>query len=137
MINQTWRELHKENFNIIRQTFRKLNLSLAVNKWEDKELWIKDILNVEVENWKLSTNQSKTEMKALNDPVEMNETDSVEMNETDPVDMNEADSVEMNEANEIEMMKKEYVLKKENQDISIDESERDSDNELENEKRQK
>jgi hypothetical protein len=35
------------------------------------------------------------------------------------------------------MMKKKYVLKKKNQSISIDESERDSDNEIENEKRQK
>ncbi len=120
-INQTWRELHKENFNLIRQTFRKLSLSLAMNESKDKELWIKDILNVEVENWRLSINQPKTEMKALNDFVEMNETDSVEMNET----------------NEIEMMKKKYVLKKKNQSISINEIERDNDNQLEDEKEQK
>ncbi len=120
-VDQTWRELHKENFNLIRQTFRKLSLFLTINESKDKELWIKNSLNVEVENWRLSIDQSNTKMKALNDFIEMNETDSVEMNET----------------NEIEMMKKKYVLKKKNQSISIDESERDNNSELENEKEQK
>ncbi len=92
-----------------------------MNESKDKELWIKDILNVKVENWRLLIDQSKTKMKAMSDFIEMNE----------------IDFVEMNEINEIEMMKKKYVLKKKNQNISINKSERDNDNKLENEKKQK
>lgn len=56
-VGQAWRELHAEHAPLIRQTFRKLGLSLAVDRSEDSELSIKDIPNVEVGDWKLLAGQ--------------------------------------------------------------------------------
>ena len=72
-VGQAWRELHTKHASLIRQTFRKLGLSLAVDGSEDEELSIKDIPNVQVGDWALSVNQE--------DIQEVRESDS-DVNET-------------------------------------------------------
>ena len=51
-MGQPWRDLHAEQASLIRQTFRKLGLSLAVDGSEDEELSIKDIPNIQVGHWR-------------------------------------------------------------------------------------
>jgi hypothetical protein len=65
-VEQTWRELHLQNSQLIQQTFRKLGLSLAVNKSKDDEFWIKNVPNVKVSDWTLQDNQKKKKMKMKN-----------------------------------------------------------------------
>ena len=56
-VGQAWRDIHRENASLIRQTFRKLGLSLAIDGSEDNELSIKDIPDVKVGEWRLSAGQ--------------------------------------------------------------------------------
>ena len=56
-MGQAWRDIHRENASLIRQTFRKLGLSLAIDGSEDNELSIKDIPDVKVGEWRLSAGQ--------------------------------------------------------------------------------
>ena len=56
-VGQAWRDIHRENASLIRQTFRKLGLSLAIDGSEDNELSIKDIPDVKVGKWRLSAGQ--------------------------------------------------------------------------------
>lgn len=67
-IGQAWREFHQNSSHIIRQTFRKLGLSLAVDGSEDAELSIKDLPNIEVGDWRLTGTEAEPE-----DPVEIDE----------------------------------------------------------------
>ena len=53
-IGQTWRKFHHDNPDLIRKTFRKLRLFFAINESENDEIWIKNILDVKVRNWKRS-----------------------------------------------------------------------------------
>ena len=57
LVGQAWRELHTKHASLIRQTFRKLGLSLAIDGSEDEELSIKDIPNIQVADWTLPSNQ--------------------------------------------------------------------------------
>lgn len=52
-VGQAWHELHAKQSELIRQTFRKLGLSLPVDGSEDEEISIKDMPNIEVGDWKL------------------------------------------------------------------------------------
>ncbi|MCJ1468160.1 hypothetical protein MMC07_006788 [Pseudocyphellaria aurata] len=59
-----------DNSNLIRKTFRKLGLSLAIDGSEDDELWVKDIPDIEVGDWRRSDGHE--EVKPDN-PIEVDE----------------------------------------------------------------
>lgn len=67
-VGQAWREFHQENPDLIRQTFRDLGLSLAVDGSEDTELKFRDISNIEVGDWRLIRKEVEPD-----DPVEIDE----------------------------------------------------------------
>lgn len=69
-VGQAWRELHKDNGDLIRQTFRKLGLSLTVDGSEDTELKIRDLPNIEVGDWHLEEDEEEVQP---DDPVEIDE----------------------------------------------------------------
>ena len=70
-VGQAWRELHAEKSDLIRSTFRKLGLSLAVDGSEDVELSIKDLPGMEVGDWRLTTDQVNEQL--VENPVEIDE----------------------------------------------------------------
>ena len=45
-VGQAWQELHAEQSHLIIKAFRKVGLSLAVDGFEDSELYVKDIPNI-------------------------------------------------------------------------------------------
>lgn len=45
-VGQAWRELHAEQSHLIIKAFRKVGLSLAVDGFEDSELYVKDISDI-------------------------------------------------------------------------------------------
>lgn len=69
-MRQTWKEFHQQNLDIIRQTFKKLGLSLIVDESENEKFSIKNISDIEIENWRL-TKKKKSE------PNESNEIDEI------------------------------------------------------------
>ena len=68
-VGEAWIRLHKEKGHVIRDTFRKLGLSLAVDGSEDHELSIKDINDLEVGDWRLPASTTEDVYNAL-DPTE-------------------------------------------------------------------
>ncbi len=118
-VSQTWREFHKKNSDVIRQTFKKLELSLTIDESEDHELFIKNILDVTVEDWRLAKDQHEEIIDDLIDSKEMNEMNELKMIEND----------EIKKSNE----ETKYVRKNElSEHEKDDEDERNSDNELKN-----
>ena len=67
-VGQAWRELHTQQADVIRQTFRKLGLSLAVDGSEDHEISVKDIPGLEVGDWRLPLDQE--DAQEVEEPVE-------------------------------------------------------------------
>lgn len=65
-IDEIWTRLHKEKRHVIRDTFRKLDLSLIVDDFEDHELNVKDINDLKVENWRLSASTIENVYNSLN-----------------------------------------------------------------------
>ncbi len=116
-VNQTWRKFHKKNSDVIRQTFRKLELSLAINESEDHELFIKNIFDVIVEDWRLAKDQHEEIINDLIDSKEMNEMNELKMIEND----------EIKKSNEEAKYVREDELSEHEKD---DEDERNSDSEL-------
>lgn len=70
-VGQAWRELHAEKGELIRQTFRKLGLSLAVDGSEDAEISIRDLPGMEVGDWRLPSDQ--IDEQQVDDPDEIDE----------------------------------------------------------------
>ena len=68
-VGEAWTKLHKEKGHVIRETFRKLGLSLAVDGSEDHEISVKDINDLEVGDWRLSDTTTEDVYNAL-DPTE-------------------------------------------------------------------
>ena len=60
-VGQAWTELHKDHGELIRQTFRRVGLSLAVDGSEDREIKVKDIPDIEVGDWHLNLPASMQE----------------------------------------------------------------------------
>lgn len=60
-VKKVWQELHQEGTELIWRTFWKLDFSLEIDGFKDEELSIKDILNIEVGNWRLNTTSSSDE----------------------------------------------------------------------------
>lgn len=116
-VGQAWREFHKKNPGLIRKTFRKLGLSLAIDGSEDDELWVKNIPDVEVGDW-----------RRYDEEDEVASMHSAEME--DPT--NEIDQDGENEA----IREMEYVLNGMGGDEVENEKNRNSDNELENDEQQ-
>lgn len=73
-VGQAWRELHAEQSGLIRRTFRKLGLSLAVDGSEDEEISIKDVPDIEVGDWRL-TNPDDNEEQDVQEPESEGEED--------------------------------------------------------------
>ena len=75
-VGQAWRELHAQQGPLISNTFRKLGLSLAVDGSEDAEISVKDIPDLEVGDWRLSSDQEDVQ-----EVEEVIESTTVETNE--------------------------------------------------------
>ena len=75
-VGQTWKEFHKKTPELIRQTFRKLRMSLAVDESENDELSIKYIPNVKVNDWRRYEEEDKVtsinsaDMEDLTDEID-------------------------------------------------------------------
>ena len=52
-MSQAWREFHKDliKSELIYKTFHQVELFLAVDESKDHELWIKNISDVQIEDW--------------------------------------------------------------------------------------
>lgn len=110
-VGQAWREFHRDNPGLIRQTFRKLGLSLAIDGSEDDEIWIKDIPDVKMGDWRRFDQEEDVELIDSND--ENNE--AIEATN------------QMNQA----MQEMEYVMREEGGVEVENEENRRSDSELE------
>lgn len=64
-VGQAWGEVHAQQSSLIRQTFRKLGLSLAVDGSEDHEISVKKKSNIEVGDWKLAQEMPGEEPEAM------------------------------------------------------------------------
>jgi hypothetical protein len=53
--------MFQHHSSLIRQTFRKLDLALAVDESKDDELLIKDISDVKMSDWRLFTDQENVQ----------------------------------------------------------------------------
>ena len=108
-VGQAWRELHIEKSELIRQTFRKLGLSLAVDGSEDNELSIRDLPGIVVGDWRLKGDQADEQQ--VEEPEEIDQVTENANSGNKPVDP-------------------EYVL--DDGRSEVEEDERNSDSELEN-----
>lgn len=70
-VGQAWRELHANQGELIRQRFRKLGLSFAVNGSEDAELSIRDLAGIVVGDWKFTSGQINEPQ--IKDAIEVDE----------------------------------------------------------------
>ena len=107
-VGQAWRALHSQHTSTIRQTFRNLGLSLAVDGSEDEEIKVKDIPGLEVGDWRVHDDQE-------------------DIQEMEEVDM-EAEGVEGNHE-DIQNAEREFVFEDELEEEEIDEE--SSDEEIE------
>ena len=64
-INETWTKFHKKKKQIIRDIFRKLDLSLIVDDFEDHEFNVKNINDLQINDWRLSDITTKNVYNAL------------------------------------------------------------------------
>lgn len=117
-MGQAWREFHKKNLDLIRQTFQKLRLSLAVDGSENNELSIKDIPHVKIGDW--HRYEEEDEVTSVN---------SIDMEDATGEINQQTNISEENEA----IRRMEYVMKKENQIDNEFEENRNSDSELDDE----
>ena len=65
-IDEIWIRFHKEKKHVIRDTFKKLDLSLIVDDFENHELNVKDINDLKIENWRLFVFTIENVYNALN-----------------------------------------------------------------------
>lgn len=101
-VSQIWKKFHKEKSETIRRIFRKLRLSLVVNESEDDEIRIKNLENIEIDEWRLSSDAQKDHNETEDLKVEEQEKDMKEYRQN------------MNEVNENQKEQKfEYVMKTE------------------------
>lgn len=64
-VGQTWREIHQQNPDLVRKTFRKLELPFAVDGSDVEELCIKDIPDIEVRNWRRYDQNQDDEVESV------------------------------------------------------------------------
>ncbi len=82
-VNQTWKEFHKKNSELIHQTFKKPELSLAVDESKNHELFIKNISDVTIEDWRLLKDKKKQIIDDLNDSKNVNKMNEIKMMKND------------------------------------------------------
>jgi hypothetical protein len=61
-VGQAWEELHKEQSDLIQQTFRDVGLSLNPDGSEDADLKIKDLPHLVIGNWNLGAQNAWTNL---------------------------------------------------------------------------
>jgi hypothetical protein len=89
-----------------------------VNESEDKKIAVKNISHLKIDDWRLSDQEKEMKVNDLNDSNEMNEVNEMKMIENSTID-------DFNET-------KEYVMENEiPEDERMNESEHNSDSELE------
>ena len=77
-VSQAWKKLYANQSKLIRQTFCKLSLLLAVYGAKNVELSIKDLPGIMVGDWKLASSQVNEQQ--VEDPIEIDES-TVEVDE--------------------------------------------------------